>query len=92
MCSERETQRRVARGNIHLSGGGHLLVLRDPRDVPKHDPRAVSDRLDVDHARPASPSRILHLDIIGGGDEGGEDRRSELEDPFEGRVQVDVGG
>jgi hypothetical protein len=49
----------------------------------------VSDRLDVDHALLASSARrvlLLHLDI------GEKDRRSELEDPFEGRVQVDESG
>jgi len=80
----------MARRNVHLSGRGHLPILRNPRGLPVHDPRTVSDRLDVDHALPAAARGVLHLDV--GGDEGGENGRAELEDSLEGRVQVDVGG
>jgi hypothetical protein len=87
--SEREIQWRISRNNFHHSTTGHLLFPRNPRDIAAHDPGTVADRLHVDHALPAKASRVLHVLIWI--DEGGEDRRSQLEHALEGWVQVDVG-
>lgn len=87
--SEREIQWRISRNNFHHSTTGHLLFPRNPRDIAAHDPGTVADRLHVDHAFPAKASRVLHVLIWI--DEGGEDRRSQLEHALEGWVQVDVG-
>ena len=87
--SEREIQWRISRNNFHHSTAGHLFFARNPLDIAVHDPGTVADRLHVDHALPAEASRVLHVLIWS--DEGGEDRRSQLERALEGRVQVDVG-
>ena len=82
-------QRRIARRDLHPSSRG-LLILRDPRGIPIHDPRTTSERLLVYDARPTAASGILRVDIRG--DEGRENRRSQFEGTLEGGLQADADG
>ncbi len=50
----------------------------------------MADRLHIDDALPIAASGVLRVDIRG--DEGGEDRRSQLEGTLKGRLQVHAGG
>lgn len=50
----------------------------------------MSDRLHVDDAFPTAASWVLRVDV--GGDQGGEDGRSQLEGTLKGGLQADVGG
>jgi len=50
----------------------------------------MTDRLHIDDALPAAASRVRRVDIRG--DEGGEDRRSQLEGTLKCRLHVDAGG
>jgi hypothetical protein len=67
-----------------------LLILRNPRGIPIHDPRTMTERLHVDDALPTAASGVLHVDVRE--DEGGEDRGSQFEGALEGGLQADAGG
>ena len=82
--------RRISRRDFYLPTRSHLVILRNPHDISEHDPGTVTDRLHVDDALPVEASRVFHLLIWG--DDGGKDRRSQLERALERGVQVDVGG
>jgi hypothetical protein len=86
---KREMQRRTARRNLHPSSRG-LVILRNPRGIPIHDPGTMSERLHVDDALPAAAGGVLRVDV--GVDERGEDRRSQFEGALEGGLQADAGG
>jgi hypothetical protein len=55
--------------NFHLSSRRQCFILRNPRNVPMHDPGKAADLLEVDDSLPAAAGGVLHVvvDVDDGG-------------------------